>query len=71
MSQPTTEELPELEAQDLSVIILALETHERIHIERAKNPDAPAALAARKVRAKVRILLLAARGPRRRAHPRP
>ena len=61
----------ELKAQDLSVIILALETHERIHIERAKNPDAPAAIAARKVRDKVRILLGEARGPRRRAHPRP
>lgn len=66
----TTEELPELEAQDLSVIILALESHERVHIERAKNADAPAALAARKVRAKVRILLDAARGPRRRARPK-
>lgn len=67
MSQPTTEELPELTAQDLSVMVLALETHERIHIERAKDVDAPAAIAARKVRDKVRILLLAARGPQRRA----
>lgn len=38
---------------DLRVIQLALETHERVHIERTRNPDAPAALAARKVRAKI------------------
>jgi hypothetical protein len=67
----TTDQLPELNAQDLAVLILALESHERVHIERTGNPDAPPAIAARKVRAKVRILLDAARGPRRRARPRP
>lgn len=47
---------------DLSTIVLALETHERVHIERAKgNPDAPAAIAARRTLAKVRRLLKASR----------
>ncbi len=72
MADPSnTEELPELTALDLGVLILALESHERVHIERTGNPDAPPAIAARKVRAKVRVLLDAARGPRRRARPRP
>ncbi len=56
-----TEELPELNAQDLAVMVLALESHERVHIERTGNPDAPPAIAARKVGAKVRVLLAEAR----------
>ncbi len=56
-----TEELPELNAQDLAVMVLALESHERVHIERTGNPDAPPAIAARKVRDKVRLLLHDAR----------
>lgn len=37
---------------DLRVISLALETHERVHIERAGS-GAPAAIAARRVRDKI------------------
>ncbi len=58
---PTPEELPELNTLDLTVLILALESHERVHIERTGDPDAPPAIAARKVREKVRALLGVAR----------
>jgi len=56
-----SEELPELNTLDLTVLILALESHERVHIERTGDPDAPPAIAARKVREKVRALLGVAR----------
>jgi len=51
--------LPELTRLDYGVIALALETQERLAIERTGNPDAPAAIAARKSLVKVRALLKA------------
>ena len=58
---PPEPELPELTRLDLGTLVLALETHERVAIERAGNPDAPAAIAARKSLVKVRALLKASR----------
>ena len=40
----------ELEAHQLKVIIMALETHERVAIKRAQQPDPPGAIAARRAR---------------------
>ncbi len=58
---PPEPELPELTRLDLGTIALALETQERVAIERSGNPDAPAAIAARKSLAKVRAHLKASR----------
>jgi hypothetical protein len=50
---------PELTRLDYSTIALALETQERLAIERTGDPTAPAAIAARRSLVKVRALLKA------------
>lgn len=49
-------ETPTLNRLDLTTIALALETHERVHIERA-GQDSPPAIAARRTLLKIRGLL--------------